>query len=95
MIVAPRAQRDFRSIRLYGLREWGRVRVDAYQAAITSGFERLRDHPAIGKARDDLETGLCAWPVEHHVIYYRVSPGAIEIGRILHERADPARHPLR
>jgi len=95
LIIAPRAQRDFRSIRLYGLREWGKVRADAYQAALANGFERLRDHPQFGKARDDLETGLRAWPVEHHVLYYRVRAEAIEIARILHERADPARHRLR
>lgn len=46
----------------------------------------------IGKARDDLGAGLRAWPVEHHVIYYRIKSDAIEVVRILHERADAARH---
>ena len=44
----------------------------------------------IGKARDDLGVGLRAWPVEHHVLYYRVSENLVEVVRILHERVDPA-----
>jgi plasmid stabilization system protein ParE len=69
LIIAPRAQRDFRSIRLYGLREWGTARADAYQAALVKGFERSRDYPPIGKARDDLEPGLRTWPAQHHVLF--------------------------
>jgi toxin ParE1/3/4 len=95
LVISPRAQRDFRSIRLYGLREWGKERADAYQTALTHGFERLRDYPQIGKAREDLKTGLRVWPIEHHVLYYRIKADAIEIARILHERADPARHQFR
>ena len=92
LIVSPRAQRDIRSIRLYGLHEWGEAQADAYRAALTRGIERVRDHPLIGRAREDLAAGLRAWPVEHHVLYYRHKVDAIEIVRVLHERADPARH---
>lgn len=95
LILSPRAQKDFRDIRLYGQREWGAPRAEAYQISLTRGFERLRDFPEIGKTRDDLEAGLRSWMVEHHVLYYRVRAEAIEIARILHERADPARQQLR
>lgn len=92
LIVAPRAQRDIRNIRVYGLNQWGEAQADAYHTALTKGFERLQDHPLIGKARDDLRAGLRSWPVEHHVLYYRIKDDVIEVVRILHERADPARH---
>lgn len=95
LTIAPRAQRDIRSIRLYGLKQWGEARADAYLAALTSGFERLQDHPMIGQARDDLGSDLRGWTVEHHVLYYRVKDDLIEVVRILHQRADPSRHRLR
>lgn len=95
LILSPRAQKDFRDIRVYGLREWGPSRAEAYQVSLMAGFERLRDFPEIGKARDDLEAGLRSWVVGHHVLYYRVGTEAIEIARILHARADPARQQLR
>jgi toxin ParE1/3/4 len=92
LIIAPRARRDLRSIRVYGLKQWGEAQADAYHAALTTGFERLQDHPQIGRVREDLGAGVRAWPVEHHVLYYRVMDDVIEVVRILHERADPARH---
>ena len=92
LIIAPRARRDLRGIRTYGLRQWGEAQADAYDAALDGGFERLQDYPLIGRARDDLGPALRAWPVEHHVLYYPVTDNAIEVVRIRHERADPARH---
>jgi toxin ParE1/3/4 len=54
LTIAPRAQQDIRAIRLYGLEQWGKARADAYRESLSNGFERLRDYPMIGKARDDL-----------------------------------------
>jgi toxin ParE1/3/4 len=81
-----------RFVRVYGLKQWGERQADNYHAALTRGFELLRDNPQIGVAKDDLSRGLRAFPVEHHVLYYRIKGEEIEISRVLHERADAARH---
>jgi toxin ParE1/3/4 len=54
-------------------------------------METLRDHPRMGRERDDPRPGLLSLPVEHHVLYYRLRRDVIEVVRILHERADAAR----
>jgi toxin ParE1/3/4 len=81
-----------RSIQLYTLQRWGAEQASIYDAAINQGFELLRDNPRIGKRRPELRPNLLSFPVEHHVLFYRVKRDAIEIVRILHERADAARH---
>ena len=92
LALTKRAQRDVRGIQLYTLRQWGAEQALTYEAAIDRALETLRDHPRMGRARDDLRPGLFSFPAEHHVIYYRIKAGAIEVVRILHERADAARH---
>jgi toxin ParE1/3/4 len=90
--LAPRAQRDVRGIRLYGLKQWGEGQADDYESALNRAMESLRANPRIGVARDNLLPGLRAYPVEHHVLYYRIVDDTIEVVRILHGRADAARH---
>ena len=76
----------------YTLRQWGVEQALAYEAAIDRALEALRNHPRMGRTRDELRPGLLSFPAEHHVIFYRIKTDLIEVVRILHERADPARH---
>lgn len=92
LFVSPRAQRDFQSIRLYGLTHWGAPQTDAYLARLADGISRLTDYPKICKSRDDLVHGIRSWLVGSHVIYYQAPPDTISIIRILHERVDPSQH---
>ena len=97
LILAPEVRQDLGDILLASDRQWGKRQRDAYQAALRRGFEVVRDYPYRGVARDDVAPGLRSFPVEHHVIYHRLTDHVIEIARILHERMDAARHlrPLR
>lgn len=91
VVLAPDALQDLRAIRLYGLRQWGAERTNAYRQELDNGFQILQRHPFIGVARDELLTGLRLFPIENHVIYYRVTPDSVEILRILHKRAEASR----
>lgn len=86
--IAPRARRDIRSIRLYGLAHWDEHRADSYSEAIQESFERIRENPQLGIVRKDLVPGLRAHRVNRHVIFYRINDDVIEVVRILHERQD-------
>jgi toxin ParE1/3/4 len=90
--LAPEARQDLSDILVYTDRQWGRRQRGVYKAKLRRGFVALRDNPHLGLAREDLRPGLRALSVEHHVLYYRIIDGTIEIVRILHERADAARH---
>lgn len=91
LVFAPDALQDLRAIRLYGLEQWGAERTKAYRQELEKGFRILQRHALIGVAREELLAGLRLFPIEHHVIYYRVTPESVEILHILHERADASR----
>jgi toxin ParE1/3/4 len=92
LVLTRRAQRYFRGIQLYTLQQWGVDQAIEYDAAFDRVFETLKDNPWIGRSRDEFRPGLMSFPVEHHVLFYRLKGDVIEIVRILHERADASCH---
>jgi toxin ParE1/3/4 len=90
VVLTKRAQRDYRRIQAYTLRHWGPEQAARYMADLDAALEQLRDHPYIGPVRFDLRTEPRCFPVNHHLIYYRIRTDVIEIAHILHERTDPA-----
>jgi toxin ParE1/3/4 len=90
--LAPRAKQDLKEILVYTERHWGKLQRGVYRDALRGGCETLGDNPRLGDAKNDLGAGLYSFPVEHHVLYYRINEDVVEIVRILHERMDPARH---
>jgi toxin ParE1/3/4 len=51
----------------------------------------LAEHPSMGRDRSDLGPQLRSFPAESYLIYYRETPGVIEIVRVLHGRRDADR----
>ncbi|HEY7029743.1 MAG TPA: type II toxin-antitoxin system RelE/ParE family toxin [Thermomicrobiales bacterium] len=94
-VLAPEARHDLADILVYSERLCGRRQRGIYRAALRRGFETVRDNPGIGIAEDEIEPGMRAHSVEHHVPYDRLNDNIVEIARILHERMDPDRHRFR
>jgi toxin ParE1/3/4 len=94
-VLAPEARHDLANILVYSERQCGRSQRGIYRTALRRGFETVRDNPGIGIAKDEIEPGLRAHPVEHHVLDYRLNDNVVEIARILHERMAPTRHRFR
>ena len=90
--LAPDAQRDYDDILLHSFLTWGETQMQHYRSALDRGLVAIGDHPEIGRPRDQLLPGCRSLQVEHHELYYRIKPDVIEVVRILHERADAARH---
>ncbi|HUG63455.1 MAG TPA: type II toxin-antitoxin system RelE/ParE family toxin [Methylomirabilota bacterium] len=90
--LSPEAERDYDELLLYGLLNWGEQQMLRYQESLDRAIEHLGDFPEIGPQRDDLCARCRLLPVEHHALYYRIEADAIQVVRILHERADAARH---
>jgi toxin ParE1/3/4 len=57
-------------------------------AAIDERCGRLGGLPELGRVRDELAPGLRSIVVEKYVIFYRVTPAAVEVLRILHGARD-------
>lgn len=58
--------------------------LDRFDQAI----ELLQQNPAMGRLRSDLGTGVRAFPVRRYVIFYRPTPQAIMILRLVHTAQD-------
>jgi toxin ParE1/3/4 len=85
------ARQDFEEILIHSLGQWGEVQRDRYALAINQALTVLGDNPQIGRAREDLPPGYRAFPVEQHIILYRVTTRAVSVARIIHGRMDVQR----
>ena len=90
--VSDPARADVARIGDYTGREWGAAQRRKYLGHIRNAFRALWDTPGMGAARDDIDAGLRAHPVQRHVIFYRETEGEVLIVRVLHASMDPGSH---
>ena len=90
--VRQAADEDLLDIFIYGCEKFGIDTAEAYIYALEAGFQRLTEHPKLGRSINQTIEGIRALPVVSHVIYYRVTDTAIDIIRILHKSMIPERH---
>src|SRR5690606_28559252 len=83
------AERDLFDIWQYTFERWGEAQADAYLDPIDRGIRLLIDHPDSGAKRDEVRHGYRVMFVNHHAIYYLITPAAVRVVRILQERMDP------
>jgi toxin ParE1/3/4 len=87
-VLTKKAQADYRQILLYSVQTWGEEQQRAYNAALLRALAVIADNPNIGRARPDLPSGYRAFPVEQHVILYRITTRGVSVARIVHSRMD-------
>lgn len=63
-------------------------RADKVIGKIVLKFATLADFPHLGRSRDELGAGYRSFPVDRHVIYYRLVSDGIEISHVLHGAQD-------
>jgi toxin ParE1/3/4 len=83
--VTPRARDDLQSIGRYTEQVWGRNQRNAYLKDIASRFYWLAEHPELGKRRDEIGEGFYSFPQGHHVVFYVISTGFIDIIGVSHK----------
>ena len=91
IVKRRRATEDLVSIWEYSFDAWGAAQADLTLAQIEGVVSRLREMPLSGPACDDIERGLRRIVAGHHLIFYVVHEGWIEIVRVLHQRMDVLR----
>jgi toxin ParE1/3/4 len=103
--LAPPAQSDLAEILAASAIRWGRDASLRYALLLYEAMQTVALDPErpSSRKRNDLWKGLRSLHIRHirpaivkhppHVLYYRiVSPGFVEIVRILHDRMDPSLH---
>ncbi len=61
---------------------------DRLIAELVKKFELVAEHPEAGRERPELYPNLRSFPVGRHILFYRPTPDAVEIVRILHSSRD-------
>jgi toxin ParE1/3/4 len=89
---SSRAREDLKGIWRYTFAEWGEAQADKYLAEPGAGIARLREHPELGRPREDVRPGYRSLRINEHIVYYTITPSVIRIVRILHVRMDPDTH---
>lgn len=92
LIISPIARDDLKDIYQFGMRSWGEAQSSKYLDTLKVHFWTLTEQPKMGIEREELLPNMRSFPVESHVIFYRLEAKQIEIIRVLHERQDPIRH---
>jgi toxin ParE1/3/4 len=80
--VSPEAREDLDEIWHY-IAQDNLDAADKYVSAIVSRLPMLASMPLMGRERPELATGLRSFVVGHHVIFYRLFDGGIEVARVL------------
>ncbi|MBD3655353.1 type II toxin-antitoxin system RelE/ParE family toxin [Marinobacter sp.] len=81
--LSERADEDFESIYVYGLRNFGVVQADAYADGLEAWFEQIANQPQLYLAVDHIRAGYRLSVYKSHSIYFRVDEGGVIIVRIL------------
>jgi toxin ParE1/3/4 len=92
LIISPATRDDLKDIYQFGLRNWGQHQSSRYLNHLKEQFWTLTTQPFLGIERPELLRDMQSFPVESHVVFYRVQAIRLEIVRVLHGRQDPARH---
>lgn len=88
--VSEEAEQEIQDILRYTFDHHGAEQTDRYSAGLLRALARLAEYPHIGRHRSDLAGQPYAWRFGEHLIFYRVTETEILIGRVLHNRQDPA-----
>lgn len=92
LVIAPAAKHDLEGIYQYGLQQWGQDQSESYLAAIKNQLWLLTEQPLIGVERSELLPHIRSFPIQSHILFYRVAARQVEIIRVLHGRQDPLRY---
>lgn len=85
--ILPLAENDLLEVWLH-IASDGQGRADAYLDFLTAKFDLIASTPRIGRAADQLSSGLRRFPVDDYVIFYMESPTGICVVRVLHGAQD-------
>ncbi len=87
--LTGKAEDDFISIYVTGVRDFGVAQAERYQRDLIETFETLSDNPRLARARQELRPPMRVHPHGSHLILYRIEEnGDILIVRIRHARED-------
>lgn len=87
--LSARAQKDFKAIQQYTLKQHGEKQVLKYSTVMKTGLEKLAKDPELyGHFRPDIPERYRAYQIGKHSVIYRVDERTIFVVAILHGSMD-------
>jgi toxin ParE1/3/4 len=90
--LSPKAEKDLEQIYDYSLQLFGEQRAEQYIKDLDAAFHKLVGDASLAKDYTFVRSGLLAFRVVSHVIFFKLSTNGITILRILHKSMDYGRH---
>jgi len=90
--LSPLAEDDLYKIISTTIESWGSAQAKIYAQTIDTALSKLAQYPDFGRERNEIYKDAKSFPVEKHIVFYRVSDNGIDVARILHQRMDPSKH---
>lgn len=81
---------DLSDIVDYTVEHWDAAQAVVYIDGLETVGAAIAEAPSIGKACEDLQEGLRAFPYESHLLYYLEAEHGITIIRVLHKNMNTA-----
>ncbi len=91
VLLRPEAEADLEDIADFTIERWGRAQAQTYLAALRTDIASLAEFSERFPIHEPSGLGLRRMASGHHLVFYLVGKGVVEVVRILHERRDPAR----
>ncbi len=90
--LSPLAEKDLFRIISTTIESWGDTQAKVYAQTIDAVLLKLAQYPDFGRDRSDVYNGARSFPIEKHIVFYKVSDNGIDVARILHQRMDITKH---
>ncbi|WP_081210378.1 type II toxin-antitoxin system RelE/ParE family toxin [Salegentibacter sediminis] len=91
--LTRKALNDLAEIWDHTVKRWSEEQADKYYRLLIEEFISISENPELGKKYSHIQPDLFASIFKRHLIFYRkISPGKIEITRILHQSMDVQFH---
>ena len=84
----PAAEADFEDIADYTIERWGTKQARSYLSGLRADIESLAQFAMRFPEHESSGLDLRKMTSGHHLIFYLIDDGIVEIIRILHERMD-------
>lgn len=84
--VSQQARRELRGIVQFSFERFGRYQAEAYLAGFEKTFGLLADFPRMGRASEDLGSGMRRFRFQSHYILYSALDDHVVIRSVIHVR---------
>ena len=88
-LITPAAEADLAALTVHLENAFGPMVAERKLARIEEVFEKLAEHPGLGRRRGDFAPNFRGFPVSPTLVLYRITTsGLVEIARVLDGRCD-------